>query len=179
MVEADAGRGPLLATPFENDLSHHGVCQDTQVRAIRIGQVVRGSGIRACGSPRVDSHHIRPHTDIRSGQVGFVRLEAQCVEGLVPVRVRLGILWQIGDVERTVDSHGITSVVDLMLLLLCGIERLDKVLGFLVERSSRISGSLRVSCCGTQLTACHPIPILCCPASPTHPGPPDSACSRS
>ena len=118
MVETDAGRRPLLATAFEDNLSHHGVCQDTQVRAIRIGQVVRGSGIRASGSPRVDGYHVRPDTDVRSGQVGFVRLEPQLVEGLVPVCVRLGVLWQVGDGERTFDAHGIAGVVDLMLLLL-------------------------------------------------------------
>jgi hypothetical protein len=51
----------------------------------------------------------------------FVRLKSQLVEGLMPVRVRLGVLWQIGDVERTANARSITTIVDLMLLLLFGI----------------------------------------------------------
>jgi hypothetical protein len=121
MVEADAGRGRLLTALFEDDLSYRSVCQNTQVRAIRIGQVVRRRGIGACGSPRIDSYYVRPYAHIRPGQMRFVRLKSQLVEGLMPVRVRLGVLWQIGDVERTANARSITTIVDLMLLLLFGI----------------------------------------------------------
>jgi hypothetical protein len=134
MIEAYAGPGPLLATLFEDNLSHRGVCQDTQVRAVSIGQVVRGRGVRACGSSGIDGYNARPYTDIRSGQVRFVRLESQLVEGLMPVRVGLGELWQIRDGERAANARGITAVVDLMLLLLCEIGRFDEVLTFLEER---------------------------------------------
>lgn len=179
MVEADAGCGPLIATLFENDLSHRSVCQDTQVGTMRNGQVVRGRGIRACGSLRVDSYYIRPYTNVQAKQMRFVRLEAQLVEGFVPVRVRLRILWQIGNIERTASAHDIATVVDLMLLLLCRIRRLDEVLAFLVEWAFRVSGQLRLFDCRSFLTAGHPSPILRYQASPRHPDPPGSAGSRS
>jgi len=67
MVETHAGSSPLLATLLKDDLSHGSVCQDTQVRAMCIGQVVRRRGIRACGSSRVDGYYVRPHSDVRSG----------------------------------------------------------------------------------------------------------------
>jgi hypothetical protein len=179
MVEADACRGPLLTTLFEDDLSHRGVCQDTKVRAVRVGQIVRGRGIRASGSSRVDSYNVRPYTNIRPGQMRLVGFKSQLVKSRMPVRVRLGVLWQIGDMERTANAHGIGTVVDLMLLLLCGIGRFDEILAFLVERPSGISGSLKTVLCGRSLTSGHPIPILHCQAAPTHPGPRDLAGSRS
>lgn len=147
MVEADASRSPLLTALFEDNLSHRSVCQDTQVRAMCIRQVVRGSGIRACSSLRVNSYYVRPYTNIGSGKMRFIRPKAQLVEGLVPVRVRLGVLWQIRDVERTAHAHGIATVVDLMLLLLCRIRRLNEVLAFLVELASRVSGRIRLFDC--------------------------------
>lgn len=98
MVEANTGRGPSLTALFEDDLSHCSFCQDTQVGPMRVGQVVRRRGIRACGTLRVNRYYVRPDTYIRSGQMRFVRLESQLVEGLVPVRVRLRVLWQIRDV---------------------------------------------------------------------------------
>ena len=73
--------------------------------------------------------------------MGSVSLKAQLIECLVPVSVRLGVLWQIRDVERTANAHSIATVVDLMLLLLCRIWRLDEVLTFLVEWASCVSCS--------------------------------------
>ena len=145
MIEADAGCGPLLTALFEDDLSYCSICQDTQIGAMRIRQVVRRRGVRSCGSLRVDRYYIRPCTNIRSGQMRFVRLKAQLIEGLVPVSVRLGVLWQIRDVERTANAHRITTVIDLMLLLLCRIRRLDKVLAFLIKWASCVSGSRPLS----------------------------------
>ena len=137
MGEPDTVSHPRIASFIfgKQYLVHLGPSQQHKIRPVSIGQVVARGGIGSRGVARVDGADGSPRTDIGSGKVSIVRLDAEGVEGLVPEAMRGRVLERVRDVDWPICADDVMGDGSGCLLRICC--RCMKPLALLEERSVR------------------------------------------